>query len=368
MEPVVMAGATTLTSDGFSQAMLKAGLDQISQLTEENYLIWKDKMSSLLKELTFLLISKIDSVTHNNIVTADNQESAKSLWKAIKDRFASSQASNRARIFNEFLYIKFREDAVDAFITDIKVSIKKLVDVGIDLPQDILAYLILFKFPDNLQILKQQIMHSDKDLSVEFVCNHLNQFNNKNKVEIKEPSTSSNQATLYSNKNKNIGRSENQDAGNKKEKRCTKGYHNPKQDANHKEDSCWHLHPEIALMWWREAQEKWESTQKTNYFMSLVTLWVENGDNKSKIILDSGSSSHVFNDHRFFKELNLGNLDVIRTGKKDANLPIRGHGKVRLQWGNMVITLDGCLYVPDIVVNLISPGLLDVKGCLVKAD
>ncbi|KNZ61132.1 hypothetical protein VP01_14489g2, partial [Puccinia sorghi] len=60
------------------------------------------------------------------------------------------------------------EDGVETFVTDIKVAIKKLVDVGIELPQDILAYLVLFKFPNSLQSLKRQIMHSDKDLNVEF--------------------------------------------------------------------------------------------------------------------------------------------------------------------------------------------------------
>ncbi|KNE95326.1 hypothetical protein PSTG_11405 [Puccinia striiformis f. sp. tritici PST-78] len=110
----------------------------------------------------------MDSLTHSNIVTTDNRGSAKALWKAIKDRFASDESSNRARVFHEFLYVKFKEDALESYITDIKVAIKKLVDVGIDLPQDILAYLILFKLPDSLQLLKRQIMHSDKALTVQF--------------------------------------------------------------------------------------------------------------------------------------------------------------------------------------------------------
>ncbi|KNZ62461.1 hypothetical protein VP01_1267g2 [Puccinia sorghi] len=100
-------------------------------------------------KLTLLIISKMDSVTHNNV--------------------ESSQASNRARIFNDFLYLKFQEDAVESFVTDTKVAIKKLDDVGIDLPQDILAYLVLFKFPILLRILKRQIMHSDKEMSVKFL-------------------------------------------------------------------------------------------------------------------------------------------------------------------------------------------------------
>jgi hypothetical protein len=313
----------------------------------------------------------MESVTHNNIVTAENRGSAKLLWKAITERFASSQASNRAQIFNEFLYIKFREDAIKAFVTDIKVTIKKLVNVGINLPQDILAYLILFKFPGTLQILKRQIMHSDKELTVEFVCNHLVQFNNKKKAEIKDSNTS-NQASLFSNKNKPQTNhpetsKEEKNSSTPCTKRCTTGRHEPLQDQNHTEDNCWHLHPEKAPDWWQEAQAKWKANKSTNYFMSLVTLWVENGDNRSKIILDSGSSSHVFNDPRFFDKLELKDLDAIKTGKEGASIPIKGQGRVTLKWGNTAVSLEDCLFVPDIVVNLISPGMLDSKGCSVKA-
>ena len=95
--------------------MLKTALETIPQLTEENYSIWKDKMTALLKlrgvfarlnqlviplgesdnaELTLLIISKMDSVTHNNVVTANNRESAQKLWHTIKEQFSLSQASN----------------------------------------------------------------------------------------------------------------------------------------------------------------------------------------------------------------------------------------------------------------------------------
>ena len=137
-------------------------------------------------ELILLLISKIDSVTHNNVVTEENRDSAQKLWMLIKEWFSSSQASNQAQIFNDFLYVKFQEDSVKAFVTDIKVPIKKLLNVGINLPQDILAYLVLFKFPILLHTLKLQIMHSNKELNVRFVCNHLIQFKNESKAETKE--------------------------------------------------------------------------------------------------------------------------------------------------------------------------------------
>ncbi|KNZ47749.1 hypothetical protein VP01_6184g1, partial [Puccinia sorghi] len=102
------AMASTNLHNGFRQAMLKTALETIPLLTEENYSIWKDKMTALL-----LIISKMDSVTHNNVVTADNRGLAQKMWAAIKEQFASSQASNQARIFNNFLYIKFQEDLVE---------------------------------------------------------------------------------------------------------------------------------------------------------------------------------------------------------------------------------------------------------------
>ncbi|KNZ45041.1 hypothetical protein VP01_8540g2 [Puccinia sorghi] len=91
---------------GFCQAMLKTALETIPQLTEENYSIWKDKMTALLKlrgvftrldqllvplgesddmELTLLIISKMESVTHSNVVTAKNRELAQKLWHTIKE-------------------------------------------------------------------------------------------------------------------------------------------------------------------------------------------------------------------------------------------------------------------------------------------
>ncbi|KNZ60951.1 hypothetical protein VP01_1477g3 [Puccinia sorghi] len=373
--PIAPVGA----NDGFRQAMLKTALETIPQLNEENYSIWKDKVTALLKlrgvltalnntqiplgesdnaELTMLLLSKMDSVTHQNVVTADNSESAQKIWSSIKERFASSQSSNRARMFNDFLYVKFQEDAIETFVTDIKVSIKKLVDVGIELPQDILAYLVLFKFPNSLQSLKRQIMHSDKDLTVKF-----------------ETSSKPTEAALFNSKGKSSKASGNErlDGPNSSSKstRCKTGFHNPKQDKNHSSDNCWHLHPEIAPDWWRESQEQWKANkgkEKTNYFMSLLTLWIESGDPKSRIILDSGASAHIFNDERFFEYLEFGEFDVIKTGKHNATMPIKGKGTVRLTWGKASIALSNCLYVPDIVINLISAGKLDSKGCTLRAE
>ncbi|KNZ48760.1 hypothetical protein VP01_5426g1 [Puccinia sorghi] len=101
----------------------------------------------------------------NNVITAKHFESAQKIWLSIKEHFALSQSSIRERIFNEFLYIKFDEDVVQLFVTNIKVEIKKLVNVGIELPQDIPSPLKISKLSPDSQV--EEYMHSYKDMTVD---------------------------------------------------------------------------------------------------------------------------------------------------------------------------------------------------------
>ena len=50
-----------------------------------------------------IILSKLESTTHNNVVTSKKINDAKRLWHNIQNKFASSQAVNCARIFNDFL-------------------------------------------------------------------------------------------------------------------------------------------------------------------------------------------------------------------------------------------------------------------------
>ncbi|KNZ61411.1 hypothetical protein VP01_14038g1, partial [Puccinia sorghi] len=56
-------------------------------------------------------------------------------------------------------------------------------------------------------------------------------------------------------------------------------------------------------------------------------------------------------------------FDFIKTGKKDTTLPIKGKGSVTLTWGGRTIQLKNCLYLPDIVINLVSAGQICLNRC-----
>ena len=91
-------------NDYFHQVALKASVDAIPPLNEDNYSIWRDKMLMLFdlkeikdvitrnsgqltikqdREIRAIILSKLESVTHANVVNSANISSSKLLWAEI---------------------------------------------------------------------------------------------------------------------------------------------------------------------------------------------------------------------------------------------------------------------------------------------
>lgn len=130
------------------------------------------------------------------------------------------ETENSARVFNHFLHSTFSKHSINGFTTEMQKAITRMTEIGIELPKDILAYLLLFKFPPILENLKQQIIHLEKNLTVDVVFNHLTQYNNERRAQIKFIKTSAN-VSLVKTKAKH-----NKDKC-KIKMRCKEGYHNP---------------------------------------------------------------------------------------------------------------------------------------------
>lgn len=71
------------------------------------------------------------------------------------------------------------ESNINAFVTSVKFYLMKMTKVGIELPLDIVAYLVLFKFPASMQNMKSQIMHATTEMKIDLVLNHLIQHKNE---------------------------------------------------------------------------------------------------------------------------------------------------------------------------------------------
>lgn len=237
--------------DDINPTILKTTLEAIPVLTEENFTIWKTRINSLLNLallkdtigsnteeltatdnsiLTSILISKLSPSVHTTVITVQNEESAKEIWRAIHKHFVSSQPLNQAQIYSQFSSITFDENNIQGFIIDIKTGVNRLHKIVIVLPVDILIYMILDKLPDSLKNIKQQITHSNveseinPDAVLDHLCIHMNELRMNSSSST--PSSSS-ITTLFT------------DASG----RCKPRKHNTL--SNHPKHKCWMLYPHL---------------------------------------------------------------------------------------------------------------------------
>lgn len=206
------------------------------------------------QEIIAYLLSRLEATTHSNIITPKNEDDARGIWTAAKTHFASSQSANRARVFNNFLYLPFNEQQIHRFVTTVKIHLNKLMEVGIELPTDILAYLVLFKFPPSLKSIQSQIMHGVHSITANYVLNHLIQHKNETWA-TKEESKAD-----ISLLNVNI-------------LRCTNGVHS-ETVRNHFQEQCWaefpHLRPSHQK---KERKQKERKRKKRLRTLFLVFRW-----------------------------------------------------------------------------------------------
>lgn len=228
--------------DEINPTILKTTIEAIPMLSEEKFSSWRTRITALFKLggvkdqmlngepaledtdntiLCAIIIAKLSTTTHNNVVNSSNEDNAIELWKAISKRFISSEPSNRARVYNQFTNISFDVSNIEKFITEVRASLVKMEDVGIKMEDDIVTYDLLKRLPASLDNIKQAITHSKdaEDIKPSTLLDHLEIHMNELKV-----SASVNKlevTTMYTEKNK----------------KCSPGKHNPL--ANHPADRCW---------------------------------------------------------------------------------------------------------------------------------
>jgi hypothetical protein len=203
-----------------------------------------------------------------------------------------------------------------------------LFEIGINLPQDLVAYILLKKLPSALTNVSQQITHSDKPLTSDLVLDHLKLYSNdQSATAYRGSGTRNDPIALYSDASK----------------KCKKTAHNVL--SNHPEAKCWMLYPHL-----RPASEN-----KNNRLESMVSSFHSSfSQTSSQFILDSGSSAHMVSNIDLFFALNHTEKGLVHTSSGKDSLQIKGSGSIKLlnEFGSII--LHHVLFVPDLVVNLLS--------------
>lgn len=331
--------------DEINPTILKTTIESIPILTEENFSSWRTRITALFKLgglkdqilngepaldesdntiVCAIIIAKLSPVTHSNVVTADNEDNALELWKAIAKRFISSEPSNRARVYNVFNTISFDISNIEKFITEVRSSLVKMVDVGIQMPPDIITYYLLARLPPSLDNIKQAITHSrhGEDITPEKLLDHLEI--HLNEMKVSATSRKPEAVTMFTEKSK----------------RCAPGKHNPLAD--HPFERCWFNS--------NKANAPWVKRQESNVssFSTFTSVY------PSVFILDSGSTSHMVSDRGLFISLDETEGGLINTSCGSNSLRIEGRGSISVSCCKRPQLFHNVLYVPNITVNLLS--------------
>jgi hypothetical protein len=173
------------------------------------------------------------------------------------------------------------------FITSVKTINSRLFEIRIDIPQDLVAYIILKKLPASLTNVSQQINHSGKPLTSTLVLDHLKLYNDDQSATANRGTGSrNNPITPYSDTSR----------------KCKKIAHN--FISNHPEAKCWMLYPHLCL-----ASEK-----RNNQTESMVSSFHSSfSQSSSQFILDSGSSAHMVENIDLFFALDRTEKGLVHT-------------------------------------------------------
>ncbi|PLW27210.1 hypothetical protein PCANC_27726 [Puccinia coronata f. sp. avenae] len=281
------------------------------------------------------------------------------MWLKLEGHYQSKAITNQAKVYNNFLALKFKGTNMDQFISDLTGHISNLSAVGlkIGIPKDfqlhenLFCKLILDKIPSSL-IHTQEVLIQNQPLTVESLTKLLkNRSRDDTTIRIKSKESAMKAVSQSSVK-------------------CKNGQDNPLV-TSHLEENCFELYPEQKIhMEKRCAKARAKGKAKkasAKESESVSNVWracvmrvsksKELGPNTA--YLDSAASHHMVTERRAFSTYSTNSTCKI---KLLTVSPGKGIVHVKTLSGK-VIKLER-LHVPKLVGNLISLGCLMQRGCL----
>ncbi|MBW0489907.1 hypothetical protein O181_029622 [Austropuccinia psidii MF-1] len=294
------------------------------------------KITDANVEACGLITNFLDSRTFAALVTSEEIiQNSYLLWSKVNERFASSTFNSKARIWSKFQKLTYDDNLKD-FIANTQKCLNDISAVGIDVEDEILAFLILTKLTKEFQSLIEKVtLNAETQGNPNAILNILHE------AALKEEVLSIDTTKALILKKDNFPSKVVHYYSNRK--------HNPLV-TTHGPEKCWQLHPEL-----KPEKRKKGKEQKTNFTIARALFTNENmGSNQlTTIVLNTGASNHMFNNKLFFKKLYPNQQIKVATGCENSTLKsqVKGLAKIIDCLGNLCL-LPNSLYTPDLTTNL----------------
>ncbi|MBW0531557.1 hypothetical protein O181_071272 [Austropuccinia psidii MF-1] len=224
------------------------------------------------------------------------------------------------------------------FIANTRKCLSDIVSVGIAVEEEIIAFSILTKLPEEFHLLIEKVtLNAETQGNPNAILNLLHEANLKEEALL----TDTTRALIL-----------------KKDRFPSKLVHycsNVKHNllvTTHRPEKFWQLHPELK----HERLQK-DKEQKVNFTIARALFTHEPRETNTSItiILNTRASNHMFNNKSFFKNLDTKHCTKVATGCDKSTLTSQGKGLAKIVdcLGNLRL-LPNSLYVPNLMTNVLA--------------
>ncbi|MBW0542269.1 hypothetical protein O181_081984 [Austropuccinia psidii MF-1] len=303
-------------------------------------------------EAVQLILSRLHPKIIVTIVNANTVKNAKLLWTKIHEKFASQTVTNRGRTWVGWECLRFNGN-IQEYVKECSNILFDIAGIGIVMPPDIMAYSILRKISRDSNaydhVIDSMVLTMNSSINPQLVLDKLSEllqhkstkdtFQKGMKTEKMDSSALLTNSSDYPYKITYV---------------CRDGKHNPK-NTTHKPENCWAKHPELCPPP-RNKNKRKSSEAETHQtgLEALLTYQRSSFSSASTLVIDCGATHHMFSDKSIFTELILTPEEKISTSDPRSKLTCKGKGTVKIEVNKKLLTLNDCLYVPNITKHLVS--------------
>ncbi|KAH9802523.1 hypothetical protein KPL71_001422 [Citrus sinensis] len=290
------------------------------------------------------------------------ETTAAGLWKKLEDLYAKKSMAKRLATKKKLYTLQTEggssiSDHIDAF----NKIILDLKDINVKIDDEDKAMILLCSLPSSYEHLVDTLMYGRQSLSMVDVKETLS-----SKAATKKEASHGEGLTVR-------GRPEKREGGQGNKKRSKSRPKNMKCFNCHKEGHFKKDCPERKYKS-KETKEKTRDAavasegQESDGYDSAGVLIVSDGASRGNWVLDSGCSFHMCPNRNFFKNYETYDGGIVVMGN-DASCKVIGRGTIKLKMLDGTIReLPNVRHIPDLKRNLISLGMLDKMGCVIKLE
>ncbi|KAH9670384.1 hypothetical protein KPL70_016970 [Citrus sinensis] len=290
------------------------------------------------------------------------EKTAAGLWKKLEDLYTKKSMAKRLATKKKLYTLQMGEgSSITDHIDTFNKIILDLEDINVKIDDEDKAMILLCSLPSSYENLVDTLMYGRQTLAMGDVKEALS-----SKATIKKETRDGERLTAR-------GRTENRETSKNKKKRSKSRPKNLKCFHCHKEGHFKKDCPEFKNKK-NNAKEKSgdaavasEFEESDGYDLARVLIATD-AQTKGNWVLDSGCSFHMCPNKILFTNYETCDGGIVVMGN-DSSCRVVGRGSIRLKmFDGMIRELRDVRHVPDLKRNLISLGMLDKIGCLVKLE